>query len=65
MIMTSQIQSEVIITSFSIPTFSEDVAHHQDNRALLTDRAQEYLRHWLTRRRFDSRFVILDTVEQT
>jgi hypothetical protein len=55
--------SEVIVTSLSIPTFSENVTHHQNNRALLADRVQEYLRHWLTRRRFDSRLVILDTEE--
>ena len=47
-----------------MPTLS-DVTHHQDNRALFTDCIQEYLRHWLTCRRFDGRFVILDREEQS
>jgi hypothetical protein len=52
--------------SFSpIPAFSGDVIHHQNNCALLSDRVQEDLRHWLSRRRCDRRLVILNREEQT
>jgi hypothetical protein len=39
--------------------------HYQYNCALLPDRVQEDLRHWLTRRRCDRRPVILNREEQT
>lgn len=40
-------------------------AHHQNDRALLFDCVQEYLRHWLTCRRCHSRVVILNREKQT
>jgi hypothetical protein len=49
----------------SIPAFSGDVTHYQNNCALLPDRVQEDLRHWLTRRRCDRRSVILNREELT
>jgi hypothetical protein len=53
------------VISFSIPTFSGDITHHQDNCTPFPDRVQEDLRHWLTRRRRDGTLVILDREEQT
>ena len=46
------------------PPRKGDVAHHQDNCALLADRVQKYLRNWFTCRRRDSTPVILDREEQ-
>jgi hypothetical protein len=53
---------KVVVTSLCIPTFSGDVTHHglEDNRALLADRVQEDMIHWLTHWRLGcgSRFVL-------
>lgn len=44
--------------------FKEDT-HHQNDRALLSDCVQEYLRHGLTRQRCHSLVVILNREKQT
>jgi hypothetical protein len=44
---------------------SGDVTHHQNDCAVLPDRVQEDLCHWLTRRRCDRRPIILNREKQT
>ena len=39
--------------------------HHQNDRALLFNCVQQYLRNWLTRRRCHSRVVILNREKQS
>src|SRR5216683_792453 len=46
-------------------TLSRTDTDHQDDRALLPDCVQEDLCHWLTRRRCNSRIVILNREKQT